>query len=110
MKLIASLVSAHLARGQQRANLRVLLGLVGALAVIVTVFSGIFHLLMVQEGQEHSWVYRGQILPGDEKVTVQASITEVDDETRCLKADGFLSVDGRIIYQMGDFALRMTTS
>ena len=56
MKLIASLVSAHLARGQQRANLRVLLGLVGALAAIVTVFSGIFHLLMVQEGQEHSWV------------------------------------------------------
>ena len=56
MKLIASLVSAHLARGQQRANLRVLLGLVGALAVIVTVFSGIFHRLMVQEGQEHSWV------------------------------------------------------
>jgi len=56
VKLIASLVSAHLARGQQRANLRVLLGLVGVLAVIVAVFSGIFHLLMVQEGQEHSWV------------------------------------------------------
>ena len=56
MKLIATLVSAHLARGQQRANLRVLLGLLGVLATIVVVFSGIFQLLMVQEGQEHSWV------------------------------------------------------
>ena len=56
VKLIASLVSALLARGQQRANLRVLLGLLGVLAIIVVVFSGIFHLLMVQEGQEHSWV------------------------------------------------------
>ena len=56
MKLIATLASAHLARGQHRANLRVLLGLVGALAVIVVVFSGIFHLLMAREGQVHSWV------------------------------------------------------
>jgi voltage-gated potassium channel len=56
VKLIASLVSAHLARGQQRANRRVLLGLVGILAIIVAAFSGIFHLLMAQEGQVHSWV------------------------------------------------------
>ena len=56
MKLIATLVSAHRAKGQQRANLRVLLGLVGLLAIIVVAFSGIFHLLMTREGQEHSWV------------------------------------------------------
>ena len=56
MKLIATLISAHLARGQQRANLRVLFGLVGVLAIIVLVFSGIFHLLMAREGQEHSLV------------------------------------------------------
>ena len=56
VKLIATLVSAHLARGQHRANLRVLLGLVGVLAIIVVAFSGIFHLLMTREGQEHSWV------------------------------------------------------
>jgi PfaB family protein len=57
--------------------------------------------------QQHSWVYRGQILPSDEKVTVQAVITEINDEEKRLIADGFLSVDGRIIYQMNDFALRM---
>ena len=58
--------------------------------------------------QQHSWVYRGQILPSDEKVTVQAVITEINDEEKRLIADGFLSVDGRIIYQMKDFALRIT--
>jgi len=58
--------------------------------------------------QVHHWVYRGQILPADDKVTIQAVITEVDDQTRTIKADGFLSVDGRIIYQMKDFTLRIT--
>ncbi len=58
--------------------------------------------------QLHEWVYRGQILPVDDKVTVQAVITEIDDQSKLLKADGFLTVDGRIIYQMKDFALRIT--
>ncbi len=61
-------------------------------------------------GRQHHWLYRGQILPGDERVTVQALISRVDDEEKLLVADGFLSVDGRIIYQMNDFALRMMTS
>ena len=61
-------------------------------------------------GQQHSWLYRGQILPVDERVTVQAVITGINDEEKQLVADGFLSVDGRIIYQMNDFALRMTES
>lgn len=56
MKLISTLVAALLARGQQRANLRVLLGLVGVLAAMVVVFSVIFQLLMAREGQEHSWL------------------------------------------------------
>ncbi|MHC4922744.1 MAG: type I polyketide synthase, partial [Planctomycetota bacterium] len=56
---------------------------------------------------KHGWVYRGQILPVDTLVTVQAVITAIDDETRTLTADGHLSVDGRIIYEMRDFSLRM---
>ncbi len=55
----------------------------------------------------HSWVYRGQITPKDSKVSVQAVITELDHARKQLKADGFLAVDGRIIYQMKDFALTM---
>ena len=57
--------------------------------------------------QPHHWTYRGQILPTDHEVTVQAVITAVDDAQRMLRADGFLSVDGRLIYQMQDFTLRM---
>jgi len=56
---------------------------------------------------KHTWVYRGQIIPKDEVVTVQAVVTEIDDVRRWIKADGFLSVDGRTIYQMKDFAIRM---
>jgi 3-hydroxymyristoyl/3-hydroxydecanoyl-(acyl carrier protein) dehydratase len=58
--------------------------------------------------QLHQWVYRGQILPVDKQVTVQAVITEIDDASKTLKAEGFLTVDGRIIYQMKDFALRIS--
>jgi PfaB family protein len=56
----------------------------------------------------HHWIYRGQIIPKDKKVTVQAVITEIDQARKLLRADGFLTVDGRIIYQMKDFALRIT--
>jgi 3-hydroxymyristoyl/3-hydroxydecanoyl-(acyl carrier protein) dehydratase len=56
-------------------------------------------------GDRHHWVYRGQVLPGDHTVTVQATITAVDDRSRRLTARGLLAVDGRIIYQMNDFAL-----
>jgi len=55
----------------------------------------------------HHWIYRGQIIPKDKKVTVQAVITEIDHTNKLLLADGFLTVDGRIIYQMNDFALRI---
>ena len=53
----------------------------------------------------HRWSYRGQIVPGCERVEVFASITAVDDERRSLVADGFLVVDGRTIYSMNDFSL-----
>lgn len=58
-------------------------------------------------GEKHSWIYRGQILPTDSRVTIDAAITQVDDVRRMLRADGFLTVDGRVIYQMKDFAITM---
>jgi 3-hydroxymyristoyl/3-hydroxydecanoyl-(acyl carrier protein) dehydratase len=57
-------------------------------------------------GDLHRWTYRGQVVPRDRLVTTQAVVTAVDDARRWLKADGFLSVDGRMIYQMNDFTLR----
>jgi len=56
-------------------------------------------------GERHSWTYRGQIIPGCERVEVFASITYVDDAHKRVRADGFLTVDGRTIYSMNDFTL-----
>jgi PfaB family protein len=53
----------------------------------------------------HRWSYRGQVIPTDRLVTTQALVTEVDDRLRRLKADGSVTVDGRLIYQMNDFSL-----
>jgi 3-hydroxymyristoyl/3-hydroxydecanoyl-(acyl carrier protein) dehydratase len=59
-------------------------------------------------GQRHEWQYRGQILPTDNAVTVQAVITELNPHDKLLRADGLLGVDGRIIYRMRGFTLRIT--
>ena len=55
MRFLTTLVAVSMARGQQRSNLRVLLGLVGLLVVIIVAFSVLFHFLMAREGQDHSW-------------------------------------------------------
>ena len=55
--------------------------------------------------QPHQWTYRGQVVPKDHEVTVEATITEVDDARHLLRADGYLCVDGRVIYAMQNFTL-----
>ncbi len=57
-------------------------------------------------GAQHSWNYRGQIIPSNDRVVVEAVVTELDDAQQRLKADGYLSVDGKVIYQMKDFSLQ----
>ncbi|WP_227254789.1 hypothetical protein [Frigoriglobus tundricola] len=59
----------------------------------------------VAVNRPHSWVYRGQVLPTDREVTVVLEIVAADDHNRRLTANGFLTVDGRVIYQMIDFSL-----
>ena len=46
------------------------------------------------------------MVPGDREVTVEAVVTAVDESRRLLRADGYLSVDGRVIYGMKDFTVR----
>ncbi|MBK5276581.1 MAG: acyltransferase domain-containing protein [Desulfuromonadales bacterium] len=58
-------------------------------------------------GRKHSWLYRGQVVPTNKLVTVEAWIIAADDDRRILTAAGFLSVDGKTIYQMNDFTVRM---
>jgi 3-hydroxymyristoyl/3-hydroxydecanoyl-(acyl carrier protein) dehydratase len=60
-------------------------------------------------GRKHSWLYRGQVVPSNERVTVEAWITAVDDEQRIMTAAGFLSVDGKTIYQMNEFTVRVVS-
>jgi PfaB family protein len=57
--------------------------------------------------QKHVWSYRGQVIPSDDLVTVDACITAIDDKNFTIVADGFLSVDGRIIYSMKDFSIKV---
>jgi 3-hydroxymyristoyl/3-hydroxydecanoyl-(acyl carrier protein) dehydratase len=58
-------------------------------------------------GDAHRWIYLGQVIPTHGQVTTRAAITAVDDRRRWLKADGSLGVDGRWIYQINDFTLRL---
>ncbi|MFO0890458.1 MAG: hypothetical protein U0790_15110 [Isosphaeraceae bacterium] len=58
-------------------------------------------------GVPHRWIYRGQIVPENRRVRVQAVVTDLDDERRHLKADGYLMVDEIVIYQMNDFTLQL---
>jgi 3-hydroxymyristoyl/3-hydroxydecanoyl-(acyl carrier protein) dehydratase len=60
----------------------------------------------IAHGEQHRWNYRGQIIPSNDQVLVEAVVTSIDDDQKLLKADGFLSVDGKIIYQMKNFSLR----
>lgn len=57
---------------------------------------------------EHTWAYRGQVVPTNKKVVVDISITRKEDgDEPLLVGAGFLRVDGTPIYEMTDFGLRL---
>ncbi len=66
---------------------------------------GRFHAMI---GPAHEWLYRGQLVPNNKEATIQALITEYDDRSRRLTADGLLSVDGKVVYRMSGFTLELT--
>jgi 3-hydroxymyristoyl/3-hydroxydecanoyl-(acyl carrier protein) dehydratase len=58
--------------------------------------------------EPHSWSYRGQVVPDNKRIEVDAVITKmVDTPVPTLYANGFLKVDGLYIYQMENFGLRL---
>lgn len=65
------------------------------------------HFEPIAINKKHTWSYRGQVIPKDDLVTVDACITGIDDSQHLITAEGFLKVDGRIIYSMKDFGLRV---
>ncbi len=58
-------------------------------------------------GQNHEWIYRGQIIPSNKKIELHAHIKEIfcENNDYSILADGALTVDGICIYEMIDFGL-----
>ena len=61
----------------------------------------------VARDHNHSWNYRGQVIPANHQVVIEALVTAIDDGERLITADGHLAVDGKVIYRMKDFTLRL---
>ncbi len=54
----------------------------------------------------HRWTYRGQILKSDSRVAMQCHLKSVDQDLRQVTADGWLKIDGRLIYHAESLAVR----
>lgn len=69
---------------------------------------GASHRYAMIEGQTHRWTYRGQVIPTNQKVQVDAHISTIDDgPIPGLTADGILQVDGIDIYKMENFGIQL---
>jgi 3-hydroxymyristoyl/3-hydroxydecanoyl-(acyl carrier protein) dehydratase len=55
--------------------------------------------------QPHEWKYRGQITPKQEWVQAYCHIKKIDDGEQRIWADGYLEIDGRLIYAFYDFCI-----
>jgi Trk K+ transport system NAD-binding subunit len=56
MKFFTSQLSFFLRTSTTRRNIRLLLRFLGVLAALVVVYTVLFHVLMIYEGQQHSWI------------------------------------------------------
>ncbi len=64
------------------------------------------HCFSLASNIKHAWTYRGQILPANQKVRVQAVVSRITiDPLPRIWCDGLLSVDGLPIYEMKDFSV-----
>ena len=66
------------------------------------------HRFRLLKGARHRWSYRGQVIPSNRQVVVDAVITEVQDGPEpMLRADGWLHVDGLAIYKLEGFGFHL---
>ena len=66
------------------------------------------HRFAPATGKSHRWTYRGQILPQNRMVTVEAVVSHVTESPHpALYANGCLMVDGLTIYRMEDFGIAL---
>jgi hypothetical protein len=66
------------------------------------------HRFAILTGKPHQWIYRGQILPKNRLVTVEAAVTELNEHpVPAIRAEGYLQVDGLYIYKMEDLGINL---
>jgi 3-hydroxymyristoyl/3-hydroxydecanoyl-(acyl carrier protein) dehydratase len=58
-------------------------------------------------GRKHTWAYRGQVVQTNKLVTCDCVIDKIEDDEKVITASGFLKADGKIIYEMKNFAIRV---
>ncbi|MDL1968814.1 MAG: type I polyketide synthase [Deltaproteobacteria bacterium] len=66
------------------------------------------HMFETITDKPHIWIYRGQIVPENKKIEIEAIVTKIQDiPIPTIQANGFLKVDGLYIYEMQDFGIRL---
>jgi 3-hydroxymyristoyl/3-hydroxydecanoyl-(acyl carrier protein) dehydratase len=66
------------------------------------------HGFEIEEDMSHTWTYRGQVIPTNRVVTVDAMVTHVEETpTPTIRGDGVLKVDGLCIYKMENFGMTL---
>jgi 3-hydroxymyristoyl/3-hydroxydecanoyl-(acyl carrier protein) dehydratase len=66
------------------------------------------HRFGLLQGKLHNWTYRGQILPQNRLITVEAVVTGVSElPVPTITAAGYLQVDGLYIYKMENFGIEL---
>ena len=66
------------------------------------------HRFEILTGEPQTWVYRGQIIQRNRRMTVEAWVIDVSDgDEPVLRADGRLLADGLPIYAMRNFGVRL---
>lgn len=66
------------------------------------------HRFTLAGEERHRWVYRGQVLPRNRLVRVEAAVTRIEEGPEpALFGEGHLMADGLVIYRMENFGVRL---
>jgi hypothetical protein len=56
-------------------------------------------------GRKHAWLYRGQIPPTSQSVSLGVLVAKSDPHNKALTFCGLLSVDGLVVYKVDNFTV-----
>jgi len=62
-------------------------------------------LSLATSGVQQTWVYRGQVIPTSQNITLEVEIKSAQPERQELTFQGRLAVDGLVIYKIDNFGL-----